>query len=92
MEEVQIEEESLERDLRIFPNPTNSNFKVSLDNWEGEVRWELRNSIGAIVISGGFVAGEGFLLSVDMTSLSNGIYSLSVTQGAENSMRWVVKE
>ncbi len=92
IEEVEIGEESIERDVRIFPNPTNSNFKVSLDNWEGEVRWELRNSIGSLVFSGEFISGEGYLLSVDMTSLSNGIYSLSVYQGTENIIRWVVKD
>ena len=30
IEEVEIGEESIERDVRIFPNPTNSNFKASL--------------------------------------------------------------
>ena len=64
----------------------------SIDNFEGEVRWELRNSIGSLVFAGEFISGEGYLLNVNMTNLSNGIYSLSVCQGAENIIRWVVKD
>ena len=78
--------------VRIFPNPTSSDVKVALDNMVGDVVWELRNSMGGLVKFGEFRAGEGLLLNIELSSLSQGIYSLSVTDGPSKSLNWIVKE
>ena len=81
-----------EPELVVFPNPTNSNIKVRLDNWDGDVIWELRNSLGLIVKSGEFEAGRGYLINVEMESFASGVYSFSVKDEVRHLQNWVVKE
>ena len=87
----EIEEVAEKPEVVVFPNPTNENIKVKLSNWEGDVVWELRNSIGSIVNSGEFNAGQGFLLNIEMNSLSSGFYSLSIKDDEVSTQNWVVK-
>ncbi len=92
VEEVDALVEESEKALVVFPNPTNSSVKVRLENWVGEVSWELRNSMGSLIRSGEFLAGEGYLLNVEMEDLSRGVYSISVENEEEKAMKWVVKK
>jgi hypothetical protein len=78
--------------VRIFPNPTNSDVKVALDNMSGDVVWELRNAMGSIVRKGEFRAGYGLLLSIEMSTLAQGVYGFSVHKGSSKSLNWIVKE
>ena len=92
VEEVDAVVEESEKALVVFPNPTNSSVKLRLENWVGEVSWELRNSMGSLIRSGEFLAGEGYLLNVEMEDLSRGVYSISVENEEEKAMKWVVKK
>lgn len=78
--------------IRIFPNPTASNVKVALDNMLGDVVWKLRNAMGELVMHGEFRAGEGLLLNIEMNSLAQGVYGLSVQNGSSKLLNWIVKE
>ena len=88
----ELEDVALEPEVVVFPNPTNDNIKVKLENWNGEVVWELRNAMGALVRSGEFVSGVGYLLNVEMSSLASGVYSLSIEDHEVNTLNWVVKK
>ena len=75
----------------VFPNPTNDVLKVKLSNWTSDVVWELRNSMGALVSSGEFISGSGYLLNIEMSALSSGVYSLYIENEEASSLNWVVK-
>ena len=85
-------ENTPEPELVVFPNPTNLNIKVRLDNWDGDVIWELRNSLGSIMRSGEFEAGRGYLINVEMETLASGVYSFLVKDEVRHLQNWVVKE
>ena len=75
----------------VFPNPTNSNVKVKLSGWDGDVVWELRDSMGSLIKSGEFASDQGYLLNVQLEELASGVYSLNIKNASYRTLNWVVK-
>ena len=88
----EFEEVAVEPEVVIFPNPTNDDVKVNLSNWASDVVWELRNALGALVSTGEFITGSGYLLNIEMSALSSGVYSLSIENEEASTLNWVVKK
>jgi hypothetical protein len=78
--------------MNVYPNPVKSNLMVSFQDWDAELKWELRNSMGMLIRQGDFQTVSNRVLNIDVEGIASGIYSLSVVGGGEKAMRWVVKE
>lgn len=89
VEEVVAEEEVEE--VKVYPNPATANVLVSIENWDGDIDWEMRNSLGELVRSGQFANVSNQVLNIDVEELATGLYSLSLSGGGRHSMQWVVK-
>lgn len=76
----------------VYPNPTTSNVMVAFSDWNSEIDWVLRNSLGMEVKSGRFAPVSNQVLNVDVEELASGIYSLSLAGGGQSEVRWVVKK
>ncbi|MBM71590.1 MAG: hypothetical protein CL847_02245 [Crocinitomicaceae bacterium] len=88
----EVEESVVEQEVVVFPNPTHDVVKVKLINWTSDVVWKLRNAMGSLVSSGEFTPGSGYLLNIDMSALSSGVYSLSLDNKDASSLNWIVKK
>ena len=88
---VSVEENELSRNLIVFPNPSNDVLNVRFDMpAAGTVYMELTNALGQRVLTTGegFIGG-GHLATLDVSSLSPGIYHLTLTSGDMRATRTV---
>lgn len=75
--------------MSVYPNPTNGRATLTTTlALTGAVRIDITNALGERVLSINEVAsGAAFGTSIDMTSLSAGVYNVAVTSGNDT---WVV--
>ncbi len=86
-----VEENLLDRSLRVFPNPSNGLVNVVFDLPAGETATlEVTNVLGEVVYSATRNVGAGAQRElVDLGSLNNGIYYMTITAGDLKSTRKV---
>ncbi len=65
--------------LKVFPNPSNGQFAISVNNIQGELNVKVVSLLGNVVYSSGNISVNGtFSQNIDLSSLPAGIYLLSV--------------
>ena len=64
---------------------------MKLSGWDGDVVWELRDSMGSLIKSGEFASDQGYLLNVQLEELASGVYSLNIKNDSYSTLNWVVK-
>lgn len=80
-------ENSQKLNFNIYPNPTNSS--VTIETTEGKGIYQLQDLTGKLLLSGSVTATK---FSLDIGTLSKGIYLLSLIDGEQQVNRKVVKE
>ncbi|MFM2207929.1 MAG: hypothetical protein RL213_1904 [Bacteroidota bacterium] len=65
----------------VFPNPVTSRSMVSVNNFNGPVRFRVFNQSGQIVLERNYVSNGSY--AFDASILSSGIYSFQVTDGQQ---------
>jgi hypothetical protein len=73
--------------LRVYPNPANS--ILTIETVSGKGFYQLQDITGKVLLSGSVTATK---FSLDISSLSKGIYLLSLIDGEQQVNRKVVKE
>lgn len=71
-------------DFKVFPNPNTGNFNFKMGDLIADrtYKWELRNTIGQIIDSGGFVpSGGDHTESLSIRNRAQGIYLLTISDG-----------
>ena len=76
--------------IDIFPNPVSGNLALKLyDNVSGKTHVTLHNSLGEIIINETFLGSEHRL---DMNTIPNGFYLITVTSKQGNIIKKIIKE
>jgi hypothetical protein len=88
---VGIEENALNSSLNIYPNPSNGLVYVNFSMAKAsEVRMEVYNTLGAMVRNLNTTAPAGVQLrNIDLSDLSNGVYSLNITADGMKTSRLI---
>lgn len=73
-------------DIDVFPNPFTSELKIQ-NNEAKDFRFEIHNSLGAIVESGAVSSSK----SLDLSSLPKGIYSISLISENQKMVKKLIK-
>lgn len=86
-----VEENLLDNSLRVFPNPSNGLVNVVFDLPAGEkATLEVTNVLGEVVYSASRNVGAGAQRElIDLGSLNNGVYYMTITAGDLKSTRKV---
>jgi GEVED domain-containing protein/type IX secretion system substrate protein/sortilin (neurotensin receptor 3) len=74
----------------IYPNPTSGKFKVILEEPEKDLKVEITNYIGQIIMENKFESTK--VIDIDIHEFRNGIYFLSLYIDGEKSVYKIVKE
>lgn len=78
---------------KIYPNPTQGQFTLNMQNVKKDVSYRLYNTDGVEVTSGiKPYAGNALNIDLDITDQPAGIYLLEVTQGGISQVKRVVKQ
>ena len=80
-----------DKDIRIYPNPTEGHLKIEVAGWDNtdQCLFRLYNSVGQLVLS--TRAGSSYT-ELDISSRSNGLYILHITlNGKETSWKIIKK-
>jgi hypothetical protein len=86
-----IKEGSLDKLVRVFPNPNNGRFTVKFDlNSTEQVSIRVVNSLGQTVseVASGNMSSN--TVSVDLSNQSSGVYMLHITAGSQSLVKRVV--
>ena len=76
--------------VSIYPNPTRDVINVSIDQFNSEnTRIELFDAIGKLIIS---EKVNNTITSIDLTHLSNGIYTIRIVVDGQQMVKRIVKE
>ncbi len=88
---VGIEESILDNGLAIYPNPATDVLNVRFEMPSaGQVFFELSNAIGQRVLVSGQSFGSGQqLVDIDLSSLADGMYYLTMTSGGQRTTKAV---
>ncbi|RYJ41175.1 T9SS type A sorting domain-containing protein [Flavobacterium beibuense] len=78
-------------EIKVYPNPSNGLFTVSLTDDASALQYEVYNVLGQAVQSGKIDSANN---TIDMTAKANGVYILRLTDAAANKTltRKIVKE
>ncbi|MEZ5081893.1 MAG: T9SS type A sorting domain-containing protein [Bacteroidales bacterium] len=76
-----IDESSLEAGVEVYPNPSKGIFNVKFNTNIGETQIRIMNMLNKIVADKTIYSKSGDILPLDISSLSNGIYILSIRAG-----------
>ncbi len=75
--------------LKIFPNPTRSYIKITLNNTINDTDIELLSLTGKLIKK--FKAKQNQVLSVDISDLASGMYLLKVSSDGGSQIRKIIK-
>ena len=75
-------ENILQEEINVYPNPTSSDLILELPEMKGAYRYQLMNSMGANIGNSEIVNARTL---VDLNLLSSGTYFLKVIKGSESS-------
>jgi hypothetical protein len=81
-----INDESLERNITIFPNPTSGAIQIKIKEWISDFKYEIYNTLGQVVRLNKLQNNE----IIDLGNLSNDIYFIKITEIDTN--RSIVKK
>jgi hypothetical protein len=66
-------------EIEVFPNPASESFIVKLDNFSGQAKVNLRNSMGVMLKKRDFNIDENsYQFEIDLAGLQGGVYFLGV--------------
>ena len=89
-----IEFTKLEKNISIFPNPTDGLFKVNFnDTWKGEINLQLVDIFGRAVLSRNInnIIGTSSH-EFDISNKIDGVYIVQLIQGDKKTMKKIIKE
>jgi hypothetical protein len=88
-----IEDNSIIKDLAVYPNPANENLHVSFTNTGNDATVQILNVTGQIVYSE-LISGNTALFSrdIDISEFAKGIYNLKILAAGETINKKVVVE
>lgn len=91
MSPASIVENGLSRNITILPNPTSGlvNVVVTLANKEN-LTISVTNALGQTVISNDYNSIVNDMISMDLTSLNNGVYFVTVSNGKDKTVKKIV--
>lgn len=81
-----INDESLERNITVFPNPTSGVIQIKIKEWINDFKYEIYNTLGQVVRLNRLQNNE----IIDLGNLSNDIYFVKITEIDTN--RSIVKK
>ena len=87
--EKTISEIKMDSEIRIYPNPSNGHFTVSIEGHDGESILEVLGMMGQVIYS---YQGELATHNIDLTEEGNGIYLVRVSQGEKQYVERIVKQ
>ena len=77
---------AVSRDLTVFPNPSNGQFALNIQGFNGAVNVDVHNIVGRKVWTSKVNAQAG-IQQVDLTALDAGNYLISVTDDTQTLTR-----
>ena len=88
-----IEEESFDGSLNIYPNPTNGVFTIEMDNVKNDVySFEISNVLGQKVFSNTKSIKEFYKEDFDLTALNKGIYLIEIKNSSSSITERIIVE
>ena len=75
--------------FKVYPNPSNGHFTVSIEGHDGESILEVLGMMGQVIYS---YQGELATHNIDLTEEGNGIYLVRVSQGEKQYVERIVKQ
>jgi len=81
-----INDETLERNITVFPNPTSGAIQIKVKNWISDFEYEIYNTLGQVVRLNKLQNNE----IIDLGNLSSDIYFIKITEIDTN--RSIVKK
>jgi len=91
---VGIDEDKLDYNLNVYPNPNNGQFQVTLDNFHGEdIQIAVYSELGQQVYSNAItnMNVDGYMqTSIDLTGLAEGVYYLQIISDGKTATKQVV--
>ncbi|MHC1775157.1 MAG: S8 family serine peptidase [Lentimicrobium sp.] len=87
------EEKAKEAGLKVYPNPSEGEFTMQINNLKGEIDLKVVSLLGNVVYSTKNIPVNGsFSKSIDLSSLPSGIYLLSVnTEKQQMNQRIIIR-
>ena len=91
-----VETEASNFNFDIFPNPTDGQFTLNLDNFVGdEIKIEIHNSLGQLIKTE-YKSNENiegfYKLEIDLSNVEKGIYFVNVMSNNQTESRTVIVE
>jgi hypothetical protein len=83
-----IEESSIEKAIKIYPNPFKNELNIEIENSNSEIKFEIINDIGQCLLSRNFTKKS----SIDLSKLSTGIYIGKIYLNEKVYFKNIVKE
>lgn len=76
--------------IRLIPNPTNGLVSITTDlNSTKELQLSIYNALGEVILSRQF-AGTDSKLNLDLSSYPNGVYTVSISNGADRIVKRLI--
>jgi len=85
-----IENEVLNTEIKIYPNPSDGNFNIALP-FDGDTEIIISDLSGRIVLKERHKVSSGKIFSFDITDESNGIYLLKITSDSRETVSKIIK-
>jgi len=88
-----FQEESIKPNIgiEVFPNPASDVLTVKFDNFSGQAKVKLRNSMGVVLKKRDFyIDGSSYQFEIDLAGLQGGFYYLSIESGSIREVRKVI--
>jgi len=86
---VGLLENTFEKKITLYPNPTNGHLNINLDSMHSNVMVDVKNILGQEVLKENFESIESFDLKIEDL---NGIYIVEIASGDEHITIKVIKE
>ena len=78
--------------LEIFPNPAVQKIRIDVNNYDGSMQLQVVNVLGQQVITKSVVLNGEEIYSVDISSLTKGMYKVVLLNGSDIGTGTFVKE
>lgn len=84
-----MENVSIADDVKLFPNPNNGVFELTIADNTEDINVEIYNLVGLTVKS---LQLKGATNQIDISALPRGIYTLHITVNGKNTIKKIIKE